>query len=57
MAPSVVKDEVRIIVVLVRSGTTKAHHLYALAIDMAITISRGFWSAMSVFSGSSRPAM
>jgi hypothetical protein len=40
------RDEARtgVVVVLVRSATTKAHHLYALAIDMAFSI--------SVFNGS-----
>jgi hypothetical protein len=45
-----------VVVVLVRSATTEAHHLYALAIDMAFSISRGFWSSTSL-GGSSTPAV
>jgi hypothetical protein len=42
-----------VVTVLVRSTTMEFRHLYALAGDIAFSMSRGFLSSMSIFSGSS----
>ena len=42
---------------LLASEIATSHHLYARARDMVISMSCGFWSLTSIFSGSRRPAV
>jgi hypothetical protein len=46
-----------VVAALLESAITARHRSYALAKDMAISMSSGFWSSTSVFRGLRRPAV